>query len=101
PALEVGVVALVLRRLLGHDGLAEVGADLFEAPTDLPVGEGLDLWLERVGLVDERLDPFQLTVVRVDETGKEIQHGAVKYMGGSRESRPSVAASRLRRPRRG
>jgi len=58
-----------------HDGLAEVGADLLEARADLRVGEGLDLCFEIVGLVDERLDPFQLAVVRVDESGKEAKHG--------------------------
>ena len=73
-ALEVGVVELVVGRLVGLDGLAELVADRGEPSADLVVGEGLDLLFEIVGLVDERLDPLQLTVVRVDEPGKE-KHG--------------------------
>ena len=59
----------------GSDGLAELVAERREPLPDLRVGQGLDLFLELVGLVDERLDPLQLTVVRIDEPGKEIEHG--------------------------
>ena len=41
---------------------------------DLLVGEGLELGLERVGLVDQRLEASDLAVVRVDEAGQEV-HG--------------------------
>ena len=38
---------------------------------DLVVGQGLELGLEGVDLVDQRLEPSDLAVVRVDESGKE------------------------------
>ena len=88
PALEVGVVELVLGRLLGDDGLAELVAERREPLADLRVAQRLDLFLEIVGLVDERLDPLQLTVVRIDEPGKEIEHGP-RSIGGS-PRRPSA-----------
>ncbi len=75
PALQVGVVELVLGRLLGNDGLAERITDRREPLPDLRIGQRLDLFLEIVGLVDERLDPLQLTVIRIDETGKKSKHG--------------------------
>ena len=74
-ALEVGVVTLVVRRLVGNGGLGHLRADLGEPGPDLLVGEGLDLGLEFVGGVDEWLDPLQFSVVRVDEARQKSQHG--------------------------
>ena len=78
PALEVRVVELVVGRLLGLARRPDLLADLRELGADLLVGQGLELGLERVRLVDPGLDASQLAVVRVDETGKEL-HGSVKY----------------------
>ena len=75
PALEVGVVELVVGRLLLHDGLAELVAQPEEPGPDVLVGQGLDLGFQLDRFVDERLDPLQLTVVRIDEPGKETKHG--------------------------
>ena len=61
----------------------------------------LDLFLEIVGLVDERLDPLQLTVVRIDEPGKESQAWVVKYTVeplGTRSTGVRPKISRVRRP---
>ena len=74
--------------LVDLDALDQVDRDIGEArpaarhlqrnpideDADLLVRDGLDLILEIVGLVDERLDPLQLTVVRIDEPGKETEH---------------------------
>ena len=73
----------------GDGDLADLVADLGEPGPDLVVGEGLDLGLERVRLVDRRLDASDLAVVRVDETGKEL-HGTAKYTG----RRPSAPSGR-------
>ena len=48
---------------------------LGEPRADLVVGQGLDLGLELVRLVDQRLDASDLAVVRVDEPGQEAKHG--------------------------
>ena len=69
------MVELVLRRLVGHGDPRDLGAERGEPGADLVVGEGLDLGLEVVRLVDERLDPFELAVVRVDEAVQEAKHG--------------------------
>ena len=66
-ALEVVVVELVLGRLLGGRGLRDLGADDVDPLADLLVGEGGELGLQLVGLVDERLDPVELAVVAVEE----------------------------------
>ena len=42
PALEIGMVELVVGRLVGFGGLEDLGAELREAGADLVVGEGLD-----------------------------------------------------------
>jgi hypothetical protein len=72
--LEVGVGQLLLGRLAGLRQLADLFADLGEPLADLVIGEGRDLGLELVRLVDQGLDPSKLTVVRVDELGKKA-HG--------------------------
>ena len=73
-ALEVGVVQLVLGRLVGDGGLVDLLADVGDPLADLVVGERLDLRLEPVDLVDERLDASKLAVVRVDETIEKTQN---------------------------
>jgi hypothetical protein len=70
-----GVVALVVRGLVGLRDLADLLADLVEPLADLVVAERGDLVLELVGLVDDWLEPPQLAVVRVDKTGKELHGG--------------------------
>ena len=72
--LEVRMVALVVRGLVGLRDLADLLADLVEPLADLVVAERGDLFLELVGLVDDGLEPPQLAVVRVDEAGEEL-HG--------------------------
>ena len=72
--LEVGVVELVFRGLVRDRELANLLADLGEPRADLLLGKGLDLGLEGVCLVDKGLDASKLTVVGVDETGKQ-SHG--------------------------
>ena len=55
--------------------LPDLVAERVEARADLVVGQRLDLGLEGVRLVDERLDPLDLAVVRVDEPVQEAKHG--------------------------
>ena len=69
------MVELIVGRLLLDERLTELVAQPEEAGLDVLVGQGLDLGFQLVGLVDERLDPLQLTVVRIDEPGKETKHG--------------------------
>ena len=57
---------------------------------DLLVREGLDLGLEIVGLVDERLDPLELAVVGVDEPGKKAKHGRCSIRATSVPRTPAV-----------
>ena len=71
-ALALGMVQLVVARLLAGRELADLVADLREQRADLVVGQGLVLGLECVGGVDLRLDPAQLTVVGIDESGKQL-----------------------------
>ena len=54
--------------------LSKLVAQRKETRADVLVGEGLELCLQLVRFVDERLDPLQLTVVRIDEPGKETKH---------------------------
>ncbi len=73
--VQLGVVALVVRGLLGHDLLADLLQDRLEAIPDLRIAQGLDLGLEIVCRVDVRLDPLQLAIIRVDEAGQKTEHG--------------------------
>jgi hypothetical protein len=73
-ALEVRVMEFVFRRLARLGDLADLFTNLGEALADLLGGERLDLGLEGVDLVDDRLNVSKLAVVRVDESGKE-SHG--------------------------
>src|SRR5688572_28992192 len=97
-AFEVLVVQLVLGRLIRGGLRVDLFADLGELRADLLFGQRLEFGFERVRLVDHRLDPSDLAVVRVDETGKE-SHGAMSI----RSDRPkpprgaaAVARSRTR-----
>ena len=74
PSLAVGVVELVLGRLLARGDLVDVGLDRVDPLADLGVGEGGVLVLELVDLVEQRLEPADLAVVGVEETGDEA-HG--------------------------
>ena len=74
PALELGVGELLLGRLAGDGGLVDLLTDQLEAVADGLVGQRGDLGLELVDLLDQGLEPSDLAVVRVDETGKE-SHG--------------------------
>ena len=73
-AFQLGVVALVVGRLLGLAGVANLVADLVDEGADLLVGARLHLGLELVDPVDERLDAPELAVVRVDEAAQEAKH---------------------------
>ena len=84
PALEIGMVELVIGRLVGFGGLEDLRAELRELGADLVVGEGLDLGLEGVRLVDQGLEASDLAVIRVDEPVQE-SHDRVKYRGGPRQ----------------
>jgi len=75
PALEVRMVALVLRDLLGSDRFADLVAERLKARANVGVAQGLDLRLEGVRLVDKGLDPLQLSIVGIDEAGQETKHG--------------------------
>ena len=90
------MVELVVVRFVGCGDRCDLGPDLREAGADLLVGEGDDLGLERVRLVDEGLDPLQLAVIGVDEARKETQHGRcslaeVPRNGGRRPPDPLPA----------
>ena len=73
-ALEIRVVELVVGRLVRFGDVVHLFADHRETLADLLVAERLDLGFELVGLVYERLEVTELTVVGVDESGKE-SHG--------------------------
>ena len=66
---------LVVGRLVRSRDLADLGPEDVESGADLGVGQRLELWLELVRLVDRRLDPFELAIVRVDEAVQEAKHG--------------------------
>src|SRR6185369_10913407 len=93
PALEVGMLELVLGRLIGRRGLDQLGADARDAFTDLVVGQRLELGLEGIDLVDERLDPTELTVVGIEETGEDA-HGSQEYRVGAPRSRSGTEGRR-------
>ncbi len=97
-ALEVGVVELVLGRLLGGGILRDLRADRAHPLPDLLVGEGGELVLELVGLVDDWLEAIDLTVVGIEEFGEQA-HGrlSIGWVRGCPGSRlpgpdPRVAA---------
>jgi len=94
--LEVLVMELVIGRWLGTRGGADLLADLGKLVTDLLVGQAFELGLERIGLVDPWLDPSQLTVIRIDETGKET-HRTVEYRATRCPPPPRAPASSARR----
>ncbi len=77
PSLQVRMVELVLGRLVRLGDLVDLGADLRDLGADLFVGHGFEFGFEATDLVDERLDPSDLTVVGVDETGKQAHGGQV------------------------
>ena len=60
----------VLGRLIRLGDLADLLTDLGESLADLLVGLRLDLGFETVRLVNDWLEASDLTVVGVDETGK-------------------------------
>ena len=73
--LEVGVMELVVGRLVRSRDLADLRPEYVESGADLVVGQRLELRLELVRLVDHRLDPLELAIVRVDEAVQEAKHG--------------------------
>jgi len=89
------VMELIVGRSLGLGGRTDLFADLRELGTDLLIGQAFELGLERIGLVDPWLDPSQLTVIRIDETGKET-HRTVEYRAPCRTppARGRVSAGR-------
>ena len=74
--LRVGVVELVVGRLVARRDLVHLDLDDLDPLADLVVGEGLELVLELVDLVHERLQAADLAVVGVEELGDEA-HGRV------------------------
>ncbi len=75
PAFGVGVLELILGRFLGLAGLDDLGPDLVDPGAQLVVGQGPHLGFELVRPVHERLDAFELALVRVDEPVQEAKHG--------------------------
>ena len=70
-ALEVGVVELVLGGLVRHGDLEDLRRGSRRSGRGSPRRtRASNLGFEGVGLVDERLDPLQLALVRVDELGE-------------------------------
>src|SRR6185437_2854441 len=96
PALQVGMGELFLGGLAGLRGLADLLADQGEPLADLVVAERGDLRLELVGFVDQGLDPSELAVVRVDESGKEFHGPASIWSGPVAPSSTAVERSRGR-----
>ena len=88
PALEIGIVELVIGRLVGLGGLEDLGAELREVGADLVVGEGLDLGLEGVRRVDQGLEASDLAVIRVDEPVQESH--IASSIGEGRSSSPDA-----------
>src|ERR1700704_2748624 len=68
------MVELILGWLLGDGRFVDLLADLGDPLPDLLVGEGLELGLEPVRLIDLWLDPSKLAVVRVDKTIEKAQN---------------------------
>ena len=91
-ALEILMVELVVGRFLELRGGAHLIADLGELGTDLVIGQTFELGFEPIGLVHPWLDPLQLAVIRIDETGKET-HRTVEYRASRADPR-SDAGSR-------
>jgi hypothetical protein len=94
--LQIRVRQLLLGGLDGLGRLADLVADLGEALADLFVGEGGDLRLELVDLVDQGLDPAELTVVRIDESGEEVPGPGSIWSGAGAPSWTAVAQERRR-----
>ena len=67
-ALELRVVELVLRGLLGRRVLGDLRAHGVHPLADLIVRQGGELVLELVGAVDEGLEPRELAVVGIEES---------------------------------
>ena len=75
-ALPLGVVELVVARLVGHGDGPDLVPERVEARPDLRVGQRLELGFERVGLVDQGLNPPDFPVVGVNEPVEEAEnHG--------------------------
>ena len=74
-SLQVGVGELLLGRLAGLRDLVDLLTDVREPLTDLVVAQGRDLGLELVGFFDQGFDSPDLSIVRVDEAGKETHGG--------------------------
>ena len=73
-ALQFGMMALVLRGLLGFGGVADLLADFVDEGPDLFIRALLHLRFQLVRAFDERLDPPDFAVVRVDEATQEAKH---------------------------
>ncbi len=84
-------LALGLELLLGRLGRGGLGAQLLaqrdHALAQLLVGEGLELGLEAIDLVEDGPQASDLALVGVDEARQEVLHGSQKY-------RPQTAATR-------
>ena len=72
--LHLRMMELVVGRFVRNGDLDDLGAQRREPGANLLVGERLDLGLERVGRVDERLDALQFSIIRVDEARQKSQH---------------------------
>ncbi len=79
-ALDLRVVELVLGRLLGFAGFANLVAQLLDEGEQLFVGAFLHFGFELVGPVHEGLDPPELPVVRVDEATQEAKHQGLRSL---------------------
>src|SRR5829696_6553965 len=85
---------LLVGGLLLLGDIPDVGLDDVDALADLVVGEGRELVLERVDVVDDWLEAADLAVVRVEESGEKA-HGRLSIGRVARAAgRPEGASGR-------
>ena len=89
PALRLGMVQLIVGGFGGRRILEDLCAQADHALTDLLVRERLELGLQAVDLVDERLQPPHLALAAAGEARQQVLHGKRKYRAG-----PSIGRAR-------
>src|SRR5690606_406496 len=62
------------------DRLAQARAERFGLAGQLGIAEGLDLGLERVDAVDDRLERADLALVGIPQAGEELEHREAEYI---------------------
>ena len=82
PALRLGMVQLVVGGFRGRRVLEDLRAQGDHALADLLVRERLELGLQAVDLVDERLQTPRFALAATGEARQQVLHGKRKYRPG-------------------